>query len=119
MNTPLTKAIPQLSILLATASLATSAQLVLNPGFETLPFATSWTNSAAVTFAGLNASSTAARLSYNTTASISQTLTATTSNFTADLSFQIPGNNEAQAFRVLLDTGAGTAVDVRTTTGGV
>lgn len=119
MNTHLPKTIPQLSILFATASLATGAQLVLNPGFETLPFPTSWSNSGAVTFAGLNASSTAARLSYNTTASISQTLTTTTSNFTADLSFQIPGNNEAQAFRVLLDAGAGTAVDVRTTTGGV
>jgi hypothetical protein len=119
MNKLLTKTIPQLSTLLATTSLATSAQLVLNPGFETLPFPTSWTNSGAVTFAGLNGTTTAARLSYNTTSSISQTLTATASNFTADLSFQIPGNNEAQAFRIQLDAGAGTAVDVRTTTGGV
>lgn len=32
-------------------------QLVLNPGFEILPFPTSWTNNGTVTFAGLNTSS--------------------------------------------------------------
>ena len=100
-------------------SVATAAQLVLNPGFETLPFPASWTNNGAVTIAGLNGTTTAARLSYNSTSTLSQTLSATAANFTADLSFQIPGNNEAQAFRVLLDAGAGTAMDIRTATGGV
>jgi hypothetical protein len=99
--------------------IATGAQLVLNPGFETLPFPTSWTNNGAVTIAGLNGTTTAARLSFNTTASLSQTLTSSAANFTADLSFQIPGNNEAQAFHVLLDSGIGTAIDIRTTTGGL
>lgn len=70
-----------LCLLLATASLATGTQLVLNPGFETLPFPTSWKNSGAVTFAALNGSTTPARLSCNTTSSLSQTLTASATRF--------------------------------------
>jgi hypothetical protein len=105
--------------LLVPSSVVVGAQLILNPGFETLPFPTSWTNDGATSTTSLNGTPTAARLSYNTTSSISQTLTTTTANFTADVSFQIPGSNEAQAFRVLLDAGSGAAVDVRTATGGV
>ena len=108
-----------IAICLLSPNLAAGAQLVGNPGFETLPFPASWTNSAAVNVAGLNGTAAAARLSYNTTTSLSQTLTATAANFTAELSFQIPGNNEAQAFHVLLDAGNGTAIDIRTTTSGV
>jgi hypothetical protein len=108
-----------LSLLIVSAPIATGAQIVLNPGFETLPFPTSWTNTGAVASAGLNGSTTAARLSYNTTSALSQTLTATAADFTADLSFQIPGNNEAQAFRCMLETSTGIAIDIRTTIGGV
>jgi hypothetical protein len=113
------KLIVHLLALLASSTVMTSAQLLLNPGFETPPFPASWTNSGAVTTAGLNSTPTAARLSYNTISSLGQTLSTTATDFTADLSFQIPGNNEAQAFRVLLDAGADTAIDIRTATGGV
>lgn len=113
------KSILHLLSLLVPASVAAADNLVLNPGFETPPFPSSWSNSGAISVGGLNGTPTAARLSYNTTSDISQTLTSTAANFTADLSFQIPGNNEAQAFRMVLDTDGGTAVDLRTARGGV
>jgi hypothetical protein len=113
------KAPCQTCLLFAIAPTAIGAQLLLNPDFETMPFPTAWTHHAALASTGLNGSATAARLSYNTTSSISQTLTASTADFTADLSFQIPGNNEAQAFRCSLETGGGTAIEIRTTTGGI
>lgn len=115
----LLKPILQLLCLTAFAPVASGAPLLLNPGFETLPFATSWTNNGAVTIAGLNGTATAARLSYNSVSSLSQPLTSSTASFTADLSFRIPGNNEVQAFRVSLDAGTSAAIDIRTTTGGV
>jgi hypothetical protein len=96
-----------------------SNHLILNPDFETLPFPSSWTNSGAITYAGLNGSTTAARLSYNTTATLSQPLVSPAADFTADASFQIAGHNTEQAFRWQLDAGGTTAVDLRTTTGGV
>ena len=113
------KTLVPVSALLASAALSASAQLVLNPGFETPPFPASWTNSGALEIAGLNGSATAARLPYNSTASLSQPLTAGTSNFTADLSFQIAGIDRDQAFRWQLDAGGSTAIDLRTTTGGL
>jgi hypothetical protein len=115
---PLKSIFPLISLLVP-SSVLTGAQLVLNPGFETLPFPTAWTSSGAISIAGLNGTATAARLPYNSTSSLSQPLTVSATNFTVDLSFQIPGNNEAQAFRALLDTGSGTAIDIRTATGGV
>ncbi len=118
-NTSIVKSLFPYAALLLSPAVATGAQLVLNPGFETAPFPASWTNNAAITFAGLNGTTTAAKLSWNTTATLSQTLSSTAANFTADLSFQVAGVDASQAFRVLLDAGAGTAVDIRTTTGGV
>jgi hypothetical protein len=94
-------------------------QLVLNPGFEVPPFASSWTNNGAITYAGLNTTSTAARLPFNTTATLEQTLVSSTANFTADSSFEIAGNNTEQAFRWQLAAGGSTAIDLRTTAGGV
>jgi hypothetical protein len=105
--------------LLGSFTFAPGAQLVLNPGFETPPFPTSWVNNGATSTTGLNGTATAARLSYNTTSSLSQTLAASPADFTADVSFLIPGSNEAQAFRMLVETGSGTAIDIRTATGGV
>ena len=97
-----------------------SEQLLLNPGFETPPFPSSWTSTGGtIEISGLNGSVTAARLPYNTTASLSQSLVASAADFTADLSFQIAGAGESQAFRCSLDTGAGTAVDIRSSTGGI
>lgn len=113
------KTLRPFAILIALPAIAAGAQLVLNPGFEILPFPTSWTNNGATSSAGLNATATAARLAYNTTTSLSQTLAAAPAAFTADLSFQIPGNNEAQAFHVLLETSSGAAIDIRTATGGI
>jgi hypothetical protein len=110
--------LPLLS-LLYTSSVVMSAPLVLNPGFETPPFPAPWTNNGATSTAGLNGTPTAARLSYNTISSISQTLSVASANFTVDVSFQIPGSNEAQAFRIRLAAGGETAVDFRTATGGV
>ncbi|MCB1131446.1 MAG: hypothetical protein KDN05_09985, partial [Verrucomicrobiae bacterium] len=96
------------------------SQLVANPDFETLPFPTSWTaSSGTIAYAGLNGSTTAARLPYNTTAVLSQPLGASAADFTADASFQIAGTNTEQAFRWQIDAGGSPAVDLRTTNGGV
>lgn len=106
--------------LLLLAAPASAAQLVLNPDFEVAPFPASWTAaSGTVSTTGLNATATAARLPYNTSASLSQSLTATAANFTADATFQIAGSNEAQAFHFQLLSGGSTAVALRTATGGV
>jgi hypothetical protein len=94
-------------------------QLLMNADFETLPFPNSWTSSGgAVSTTGLSGTPTAARFPYTSTASLSQSLTATAANFTADLTFQIAGNNEEQAFRCAFDAGSGTAVDIRSTVSG-
>lgn len=96
------------------------AQLVANPGFETLPFPTSWTATNAPAFtAGLNGSVTAARLPYNTTATLSQALLSSPGDFTAEGYFQIAGVDREQALRWQIDAGGVTVVDLRTTTGGV
>ena len=95
------------------------AQLVANPGFEVLPFPASWTAAGgAVSAAGLNGTATAAKLPYNTSASLEQAVSGVPADFTADLSFQIAGNNEAQAFRWQLSDGTSTVIDLRTATGG-
>jgi hypothetical protein len=94
-------------------------QLVANPDFETPPFPSSWTNSGGLEWAGFNGSATAARLPYNSTATLSQQLGASSPNFTADVSLQIAGNTAGQAFRWQLDAGGTTAIDLRTTIGGV
>ena len=94
--------------------------LILNSDFETLPFPTAWTHSGGtISITGLSGSPTAARLPYNSSASLSQSLTAPAANFTADLSFLIAGNNEAQGFRCAFEAGGTIAVDLRTTASGV
>ena len=51
------------------------AQIVANPGFEILPFPASWTATGGpVSVAGLNGTPTAARLPFNTSASITQAI---------------------------------------------
>ena len=95
------------------------AQLVANPGFEILPFPTSWTSTGgAISAAGLNGTSTAARLPFNSTASVGQAIAGVPADFTAETSFTIAGNGEAQAFRWQLGDGISAAIDLRTTTGG-
>jgi hypothetical protein len=109
-----------LLMLLATTLAAPAAQLLLNPDFEVAPFPAWWTAaSGTVSTTGLNATATAARLPYNTSASLSQSLTASAAHFTADATFQIAGSNEAQAFHFQLQSGGSTAVALRTATGGV
>ena len=106
--------------LFAATLAAPAAQLVRNPDFEIAPFPSSWNPAnGTVATTGLNATATAARLPYNTTATLSQTLAASAANFTADASFQIAGSNEAQAFHFQLLSGATTAVALRTATGGL
>lgn len=95
------------------------AQLVANPGFEVLPFPTSWTSTGGViSVAGLNGTPTAARLPFNTTAAIGQTVAGVPADFTAEASFSIAGTGEAQAFRWQLGDGTTAAIDLRTATGG-
>jgi hypothetical protein len=97
-----------------------AAPLLVNTGFETSPFPASWTSSGgAAPAAGLNGTASAARLPFNTTASLSQSTTATASDFTLDLSLQVPGNNEAQSFRMTLLAGGEEAIDLRLGTGGI
>lgn len=95
-------------------------QKIVNPGFEVLPFPASWTSSGGtLSVAGLHGTTTAARLPYNTSALLSQSISALPPHFTADVSFQIAGTNEAQAFRWQINDGLRTAVDLRTTTTGI
>lgn len=101
-----------------TASIASAAQLIINPGFETAPFPSGWTNSGATNVAGLNGSATAARLPFNTGATLSQPVPGGVANFTAEVSFQIAGSNEAQAFRFSLESGGSDAIEIRTAPGG-
>jgi hypothetical protein len=102
-----------------TASIASAAQLITNPGFETAPFPAGWTSSGGTaSTTGLNGSATAARLPFNTSASLSQSVPGTVVNFTAETSFQIAGSNEAQAFRLALGFGGNDAIEIRTGTGG-
>lgn len=106
-----------LAALLAALS-ARSAQLVVNPGFETTPFPSGWTSSATTADPGLNGSATAARLSFNTLATLRQALAAPVGNFTFDVSLTYPGFNTEQAFAVALDTDTSVAVRVRVATNG-
>ena len=94
--------------------------LVVNPDFESQPFPYGWTTTAgSISLAGLNGSTTAVRLPYNTLATLSQTLTASTSDFTTDVSFQIAGTDREQAFRATLLCAGSQTIDIRTTTGGI
>jgi hypothetical protein len=105
--------------LLAGTGASWAAQWLLNPGFEQAPFPTNWNGGSGLTnVAGLNASATAARLPYNTLATLNQSLAASPSNFTFDVSFLVAGTNEAQAFHVELHTTAGKALDVRSGSAG-
>lgn len=89
-----------------------ATELLSNPGFETSPFGSAWTLVGATSIAGLNGTTTAARMPYNTSASLSQTTTAT-GDFTFDICFQIAGSNEAQSFRMTLQAGGYEAIDLR------
>jgi len=90
----------------------TQAQLV-NPGFEAAPFTNGWT-ATGVTLQqpGLDGSANAARLPYNTTATLSQSFTPR-GDFTFDVHLAVAGNTTARSFRVLLDTGAGNAIELQ------
>jgi hypothetical protein len=97
-----------------------AAPLLQNSGFETAPFPASWTSSGGVTaVAGLSGTATAARLPFNTTATLLQHTSSTAADFTLELSLQTPGTNEAQSFRMTLLAGGEDAVDLRLGTGGI
>jgi hypothetical protein len=95
-------------------------QAIANPGFEALPFLSSWvTNGAVFSQTGLNGTVTSARLSFGTSSTLEQSVAGAFSNFTADLSFQIAGTNEAQSFRWQISDGSSNVVDLRTGPGAV
>jgi hypothetical protein len=95
------------------------SQLVSNPGFEGEPFDVGWNASGGVlAVEGFNGSATAARLPWNTLASLSQDFAAAPGDFTAELLFQIAGSNAPQAFRWQLESDGLAAVDLRTSAGG-
>ena len=58
------------------------------------------------------------KLPYGSSASLEQALSGVPADFTADLSFQIVGNTETQAFRWQFGDGISTVIDLRTTLGG-
>ncbi len=105
-------------VALLAALSAHPAQLVVNPGFETTPFPSGWTSSLATADPGLNGSTIAARLPYNTLATLRQSLAAPVGDFTFDVSLTYPGFNTEQAFAVALETDTGVAVRVRVATNG-
>jgi len=88
------------------------ANLLLNPGFENTPFDSGWNNNGSVTEAGLNGTSTSARLSFGGTATLGQTFAPLT-DFTFDTHVQIAGNNTSQSFRILIDGAGGPLVELR------
>ncbi len=96
----------------------TAAAALTNGNFEGTPFLTGWTASGVVTQAGLNGSAQAARLGFNTTATLSQTVDPLT-NFTFDTYLQVAGNTTAQSFRILLDSSVGNAVEIRGALGNI
>lgn len=96
-----------------------AAELLVNADFETPPFPSSWTASGGtVQVAGLNGTATAARLPFNTAASLSQVTATPAADFTLDICFQVPGINEAQSFRMTLLAGSADAIDLRLATSG-
>ena len=70
---------------------------MINGGFEAAPFTTGWTATSVITQAGLNGSPTAARLTFNSTATLGQTI-APLADFTFDAYVQVAGNTTAQSF---------------------
>lgn len=95
------------------------AQNLINNGdFEANPFNSSWTSASVITETGLNGSATAARLGYNTTATLGQAVTPQP-DFTFDAYVQVAGNTTSQSFRILLDCAGGNALEIRGTLGNV
>ncbi len=94
--------------------------LLVNSDFEESPFGTGWNlGGGTVAVAGFNGSATAARLPYNTSAILNQSIdTPLTTNFTFHTLFQVAGTSTETGFRALLETPAGPAIEVRTVTGG-
>ncbi len=91
---------------------ASGGAVLQNPGFEATPFTTGWTATGVTQQAGLNGSTSAARLPYGTAAKLSQSFTAT-ADFTVDVDVMVAGNTTAESFRILLDTAAGNAIELR------
>lgn len=86
---------------------------LVNPGFEAVPLTSGWTASEVTPQEpGLNGSNFAARLPYNSTATLSQSFPPR-ENFTFDVHLAVAGTTTARSFRVLLDTGAGNAIELQ------
>lgn len=100
-------------LLLPAVLIADAPAQLVNPSFETMPFLQGWIASGVTQETGLNGTTTSARLPYNTTASLSQTLPASAANFTFDVCFRSLGTNEDQSFRMTLASGTVDQIDIR------
>ncbi len=116
---PMRKIIAVFCVLAFAAGARGQSQMIVNGGFETLPFPSGWTSASAVSTAGLNGSAAAARLPFNTLATLNQSAATAVPDFTFDVSFSIAGNTTTQAFTLVLSSDAGPAVAVRTAVGGI
>jgi hypothetical protein len=96
---------------------AAGAPLV-NGDFEAEPFLSGWNAGGVISEAGLNGTSRSARLPFNTTATLSQSVDPLTS-FTFDTYLQVAGITTAQSFRILLDSSAGNAIEIRGALGNI
>lgn len=88
------------------------AQLV-NPGFETMPFLQGWTAAGITQEPGLNGTTVAARVPFNTLATLSQTIPTSAANFTFDVCFRSAGTGENQSFRMTLASGTIDVIEIR------
>lgn len=95
-----------------------ASNLIVNSDFEATPFDSDWNASGVISESGLNGSTTAARLSFDTTATLSQSFTAQP-DFTFDTYVQVAGANTDPSFRILLDGTGGTAIEITGRTGNV
>jgi len=105
-------------ITLPLVSIVSATPLLVNPDFEASPFTNGWTSSGVTEVVGLNGTNKAARLPYNTSASLAQTTISSVANFTFDVCFQIAGTNEAQSFRMALLADGNDAIKIRAGSGG-
>jgi len=97
---------------------AANADQLTNGDFEATPFDQGWNSSGVVTTTSLNGS-ISARLPYNTTATLGQTLSTPLSNFTLDVDVEVAGNTTSDSFHIFLDGASGQAIELRGALGNV
>lgn len=91
---------------------AAAENLLVNGDFEASPFAVGWDAAEVEEWTGLGGTATAARLPWETMASLGQAF-APQADFTLDLAVESAGTVEPQSFRVILDAGGRVALELR------